>query len=98
MPPNVGSVKGKVEIRNFLQGFFDQFTMTELKTLDRNLHIAGDWAIEEGSYEWVVVPEGASEGMSDQINFIGIWHRQPDGSWKETRAIWNSTLPIAGLQ
>jgi len=29
MPPNAGKKTGKEEVRNFLQGFFDNFTMTE---------------------------------------------------------------------
>ena len=98
MPPNVGKITGKEGNRNFLQGFFDHFTMTELKTMEREVVVSGDWAFERGLYEWVIVPEGGSEGISDQVNFIGIWQRQPDGAWKETRAIGNSTLPIAGTQ
>ena len=98
MPPNVGKKTGKEEIRNFLQGFFDQFTITEQKITEREVIVSGDWAFERGSYEMVVVPEGGSEGISDQINFIGIWQRQSDGAWREVRAIWNSTKPIAGAQ
>ena len=98
MPPNVGSVKGKEEIGNFLQGFFDHFTMTELKTMEREVIVSGDWAFERISYQWMLVPEGGTEGNRDQINFIGIWQRQSDGAWREVRAIWNSTKPIASVQ
>ncbi|TET46662.1 DUF4440 domain-containing protein [candidate division TA06 bacterium] len=98
MPPNVERKTGKEEIRSFLQGFFDHFTMTELKTVEREVIVSGDWAFESSSYEWVIVPEGGGEGISDQVNFIGIWQRQSDGAWREVRAIWNSTKPIAGTQ
>ncbi len=98
MPPNVGKVTGKDENRNFLQGFFDHFTMTELKTMEREVVVSGDLAFERGLYEWVIVPEGEGEGISDEVNFLGIWQRQPDGAWKEVYAIWNSTKPIAGAQ
>ncbi len=98
MPPNVGKQTGKEEIRNFLQGFFDHFTITELKIMEREVIVSGDWAFERGSYEWVIVPEGGGESISDKVNFIGIWQRQSDGVWREARAIWNSTEPIAGVQ
>lgn len=98
MPPNVGKIVGKEGNRNFLQGFFDHFTMTELKTMEREVIVSGDWAFEIGLYEWVIVPEGEGEAISDQVNFIGIWQRQSDGAWREARAIWNSTKPIAGAQ
>ena len=98
MPPNTGMVIGKEEFRNFLQGFFNYFTMTELKTMEREVVVSGDLAFERISYEWTLVPEGGSEGISDQINFLGIWQQQSDGAWKETRAIWNSAKPIASVQ
>jgi len=98
MPPNAGKKTGKEEVRNFLQGFFDNFTMTELKTVEREVVVSGDLAFERTLYEWVIVPEGGSEGISDQVNFIGIWQRQSDGTWKEARGIWNSNKPIAAAQ
>jgi len=98
MPPNVGRQTGKEDIRNFLQGFFDHFTMTDLKTKEREVTVSGDWAFESALYEWVIVPEGGNEGISDEVNFIGIWQRQSNGAWKEVRAIWNSNKPIAGAQ
>ena len=98
MPPNVGRKTGKEEIRNFLQGFFDHFTITELKITEREVLVSGDWAFERSSYEWVIVPEGGGDGISDQVNFIGIWQRQSDGAWREVHAIWNSAKPIAGAQ
>jgi len=98
MPPNVERKTGEEEVRSFLQGFFDHFTMTELKTAEREVIVSGDWAFERTLYEWVIVPEGGDEGISDQVNFIGIWQRQSDGAWREVRAIWNSTKPIAGTQ
>jgi len=98
MPPNAGMISGKEDFRNFLQGFFAVFTMTELKTLEREVVVSGDLAFERISYEWMLVPEGGSEGIRDQINFIGIWQRQTDKKWKEVRAIWNSAKPITGAQ
>jgi len=55
-------------------------------------------AFERTLYEWVIVPEGGSEGISDKVNFIGIWQQQSDGTWKEARGIWNSNKPIAAAQ
>jgi len=98
MPPNVGRIAGKEGNRNFLNGFFDQFTMTDLKTTEREVLVSGDFAFETTLYDWVIVPKGGSEGISDQVNFIGIWQRQSDGAWREVRAIWNSTKPIAVAQ
>ena len=96
LPPNAERITGTEEFRNFLQYFFKNLTMTDLKTLEREVVVSGDLAFERNLYEWVLVPEGVSEGKKDQINFVGIWQRQPKGDWKEIRGIWNSTKPIAG--
>ena len=98
MAPNVERITGKEGNRNFLNGFFDQYTMTDLKATEREVLVSGDFAFEIALYDWVIVPKGGSEGISDQVNFIGIWQRQSDGAWREVRAIWNSTKSIAAEQ
>ena len=98
MPPHEGKKTGKEEIGSWLRGFFKQFSMTELAMPEREVIVSGDWAFERSSYAWVIVPAGGGEAISDQVNFLGIWHREADGVWREVRAIWNSTRPIAGTQ
>ena len=98
MAPNVERITGKAGNHNFLKGFFDHYTMTELEIIEREVLVSGDYAFEITLYEWVIVPKGGSKGISDRVNFIGIWKRQSDGTWKEASLIWNSAKPIANAQ
>ena len=38
---------------------------------------------------------GGDEVFNDQGNFIGIWQRQADGTWKESCIMWNSWKPAS---
>jgi ketosteroid isomerase-like protein len=62
----------------------------------REVIIAGDVAIERGSFTWKVTPAGGSD-VEDHGSFLAIWRRQPDGAWKLARNIWNSTLPLPAI-
>ena len=98
MPPNVEPVLGKENLRTFLKGFFDHFTFTDLKILEREVIASGDLAFERIAYDWVILPEGQDKEIGDRVNFLGIYQRQADGEWKETRGIWNSARPAGGAQ
>ena len=98
MPPNGGKIIGKEQNRNFLHGFFDNYNMTKLETVNREIIVSGDWAIETGTEAWTIVPETGGEEVSDIADFIRIWQRQPDDSWVETHVIWNSNNPAAGYE
>ncbi len=54
-------------------------------------------AVEHGSLRSMVasVPGGAD--FKDRGNFVAVWRREADGSWKRARNIWNSMLPLPAL-
>ena len=62
---------------------------------DRDLVISGDLAIGRSSYDWESTMVGGDEVFNDQGNFIGVRHRQADGTWKESCIIWNSWKPAS---
>jgi len=93
-PPNAPNAVGKEGIRSWCQGAFSQAKTSAVSVSERQVTVAGDWGIEHGKFDWTLVPVGGGNSMRDQGNFLAIWHRQPDGSWKATRDIWNSLLPL----
>lgn len=95
MPPNEPLVEGKENIyarvgANMAAGPTTDFVITPLETTS-----AGDWAYSRGVYT-VTFPLGDSgkEGMIDG-KFMTILQRQPDGTWKIHRDIFNSNVPPA---
>lgn len=95
MPPNEPFVEGKENIyarvgANMAAGPTDAFVITPLETTS-----AGDWAYSRGVYT-VTFPLGDSgeQGFLDG-KFMTILQRQPDGTWKIHRDIFNSNVPPA---
>lgn len=98
MPPNEPFVEGKENIyarvgANMAAGPTTGFVITPLETTS-----AGDWAYSRGVYT-VTFPLGDSgqEGMIDG-KFMTILQRQPDGTWKIHRDIYNSNVPPAAVE
>ena len=94
MPPNEPLVEGKELIyarvgANMAAGPTDEFVITPLETTS-----AGDWAYSRGVYT-VAFPLGDGEQGFLDGKFMTILQRQPDGSWKIHRDIFNSNVPPA---
>ena len=89
-------VKGAGAIREYLNGFFSQVKFTKLPMSDdREVIISGDLAVERSSYDWEWTMVGSDEPITDQGSFLGVWRRQPDGTWKESHIMWHSWNPGA---
>jgi ketosteroid isomerase-like protein len=94
MPPHDTKRVGRNTINAWLRGFFEHYTMTDLAMPEREVTMAGDWAIERSLYEWTLRPKDGSAPLQDQANWIGIWRRERDGTWSEACGMWNSTRPL----
>ena len=94
MPPNESAAKGNKAIRAWFQSFFDQFTVEDFSFAIEEVTVAGDWAFRGGSFTMAFSPAAGGDQMTDVGKFIEIWQRQPDGSWKMARDIWNSDNPL----
>jgi uncharacterized protein (TIGR02246 family) len=98
MPPGEPLVEGKENIYARVSavmaaGPTDEFVITPLETTG-----AGDWAYSRGTYV-VTFPLGdtGEQGTIDG-KFMTILQRQPDGSWKIHRDIFNSNVPPAAAE
>ena len=54
----------------------------------------GDLAYLRGSYSMTFSIPGAPAPFEEQGKFLQIYRKQSDGSWKLTREIYNSDLPL----
>ena len=94
MPPNESKKIGRQSINTWLRELFEHYTMTALAMPEREVTMAGDYAIERSLYEWTLRPKDGSAPIQDQANWIGIWRRDRAGSWSEFCGMWNSTRPV----
>jgi ketosteroid isomerase-like protein len=95
MPPHEPVVSGKQGIVAWMDAVNKQARTTEVTVSGREVIVAGDVATERGSFVWKLqAANGAA--IEDRGNFLAIWQKQSDGSWKVASNIWNSTLPPKG--
>lgn len=95
MAPNLPAVTNKLAIRQWYAPYFEQFHLHE-EVDDREVEVAGDWAYIYAHWTWTLTPKNGGEAATDIGKSIWILRRQPDGSWRIARAIYNSDNPLSG--
>jgi uncharacterized protein (TIGR02246 family) len=95
LPPNEPPAVGKEAVRGYMRSFFDQFNINGT-TSTEEIQVVGDWAFVRGIWTYTLTPKGSGDPQEQSSSFVLIVRRQPDGSWKWSRAIWNSNLPAGG--
>jgi uncharacterized protein (TIGR02246 family) len=88
MPADEPNIFGKAAIREHIQKILDQIPAQVALSLEET-RVADDWAFDRG-IETVTMGSGASgESVTMRVKYICILQRQPDGSWKFARYIYN---------
>ena len=95
-PPNVSIGAGREAYLTWYQQLLTQVRTSGVTVSNRDVIVAGDLAIETGTFDWTVTPVAGGTPVRDQGHFVAIWRRQPDSSWKASRLIWNSSQPLPG--
>jgi len=95
LPPNHPLVTGKEEIRSWIvTSFFEPFNV-QLSASHQEILIIGDLAFTYGFFSLSLTPKDGGGVIEDRGKFINIFKRQPDGSWKYHRLIFNSDIPLS---
>jgi ketosteroid isomerase-like protein len=89
MPPNAPVVRGRSEIQQFFEAFPK---VTEFAEYPVEIDGEGDVAFPWGTYEMALLPADATKPVKDRGKVLGIWRKQPDGTWLVSRVCWNSDL------
>ena len=92
MPPGEPPVIGKDQIRARNKGVLDQFTFN-VRITNEEVGVARDWAFARGTYRATLTPKEGGEATVVDGKYMTILQRQPDGSWKIHRDIFNSNVP-----
>jgi len=92
MPHGMDASTGRAGITKMFGDMLQQLKVKDMKLEIHDVVASGDLATETGHYEWTMVPpKGAA--MTEKGKYVVVWHRQPDGSWKLFRDIFNSDAP-----
>ena len=96
MHPGQPPVVGKAANIAKLQAGIEQMKGLEILAYNeewQEIRIAGDWAYEWGSITGRTHPYNQRNETSYRYNAVRILQRQPDGSWKIARSIYNDAQP-----
>ena len=93
MPTDAPPIRGRDNYAGFLEPVFatDSF---EIEIADTGtIEVDGDlaWA----RYDYIIhrLPEGGAARISSYRKFLDVLRRQPDGSWRVLKHIWNYNEP-----
>ena len=89
MPPDEAAIAGKDNIRARNEAVLDKFTF-EIGITNQEIETAGDLAYSRGTYKARLMPKEGGRPISIDGKYLTILERQPDGSWKIHRDIFNS--------
>ncbi len=97
MPPNEPTPQTLDALRSWHERRIAALNMN-LAVSSSEVKIGGDWAIDRFSGTVTLIPRDGGASIQDTQKTLWIWHREADGSWKLSRAIWNSDDPIPDNQ
>lgn len=89
MPPNSLSKTG-AELRSWLRGFLGAFRVEWLCFTSTETLLADEIAFHSYTYTWRVCARAGGEPTVASGKGVHLLRRQPDGSWKIAREMWNS--------
>ena len=91
MAPGAPASRGRAEISGAAANLVQSMKFTDVKLTTTNVDVAGDYAVETGTYVMTVAPK-AGKAVPDKGKYIVVWKKQADGSWKLYRDIWNTDI------
>jgi ketosteroid isomerase-like protein len=93
LPPNSEPVVGKSANDAMNAGAFQRYEFHETWTPVETV-VDGDLAFQRGTFTTIATPKGEGERLEVSGSFMRIYQRQPDGEWRMTRDMFNSSTPL----
>jgi len=95
LPPGGPSYSGKAAFEEYYRSIFETFSAEGVWPVEgtEEIIVAGDWAFHLSEYILFITTNEGGETMEENGKIVEIVQKQPDGSWKFAREIWNTTPP-----
>jgi ketosteroid isomerase-like protein len=92
LPPSREPVVGKAANDALNGAAFERYDFSETWTPIETV-IEGDLAFQRGTFTVLATPKDAGDRLAVSGSFLRIYQRQPDGDWRMTRDMFNSSSP-----
>jgi hypothetical protein len=73
---------------DLMREFHDAFVV-QVEYNSQEVVICGDWAFDRGTERYTLTPKAGGASIRKSGNYLYLYQRQEDGSWKQSRVIWN---------
>lgn len=96
MAPGAPAVVGRDANNKKLEAEADKLKSTQILAFDeqwQEIRIEDDWAYEWGTMSGRLQPFTGGKETDYRLNVMRILNRQPDGTWKIARSIYNDAMP-----
>ncbi len=91
--PNREPVVGKSANDAMNGGAFERYDFSETWTPVETV-IDGNLAFQRGTFTTIATPKGDGDRLEVSGSFMRIYQRQPNGDWRMTRDMFNSSTPL----
>jgi ketosteroid isomerase-like protein len=91
--PNREPVVGKAANDAVNGGAFERYDFSETWQPVETV-IDGDLAFQRGTFTTIATPRGDGNRLEVSGSFMRIYQRQPNGEWRMTRDMFNSSAPL----
>ena len=100
MPPDAPIVRGKQALEESYRSLFEQSAVKATWPVEgtEEIVVANDWAFHMSEFTVRMSPKTGGEATEEYGKLIMIFQRQPDGSWKFAREIWNRNSPPPNME
>ncbi|MBN2320990.1 MAG: SgcJ/EcaC family oxidoreductase [Acidobacteria bacterium] len=89
IPPNEPPSIGKEAIQQSAEQMFDNLSPREEKDVVENVQVSGNLAVAHIKWSSLITPKTGSEPFDVNGNWILVFKRESDNSWKIIYSIWN---------
>ena len=90
MPSGMPALNGRQAAVGFMQSFLGQFDL-RIRYVSAEIQIDGVTAYDRGTYSQTLTPKGGGPQSAENGNYLWLYRRDGEGSWKMARVIWNAT-------
>ncbi len=88
MGPNEPPVTGGDSVAALMRVFHGRFAV-QVEYNSQEIVVSGDWAFDRGTERYTLTPKAGGDPIRKSGNYLYLYQRQEDGSWKQSRVIWN---------
>jgi ketosteroid isomerase-like protein len=91
LPPGKQALVGKDKIVQHYADYFAQ-VRSEFELKSGDIQVSEGWAFMSGAFSRADTPKAGGKATQASGHYLFVLKRQPDGTWKIARDIWNETV------